>query len=69
MVEDARQGHQKIIQVDFCPKINSLSIFAPPAPGAQSAFVSIMQGWTTTAHIALFHICAVGNEQKTGGNS
>ncbi|MEN6331283.1 MAG: tRNA (N6-isopentenyl adenosine(37)-C2)-methylthiotransferase MiaB [Smithella sp.] len=44
MVAAVRKKREKITQIDFYKSCNSIGIYAPPANGAMSAFVSIMQG-------------------------
>lgn len=44
MIAAARKKRKKITQIDFFDKPNSIGIYAPPAKGKLSAFVTIMQG-------------------------
>lgn len=44
MVAAVRRKREKITQIDFYDSLNSVGIYVPPANGALSAFVTIMQG-------------------------
>lgn len=44
MVAAVKRKREKITQIDFYNSLNSVGIYAPPANGALSAFVTIMQG-------------------------
>lgn len=44
MVAAVKRKREKITQIDFYDSLNSVGIYAPPANGALSAFVTIMQG-------------------------
>jgi tRNA-2-methylthio-N6-dimethylallyladenosine synthase len=44
MVESVQKERRRITKTNFSNEIRSLNVFAPPLPGALTAFVSIMQG-------------------------
>ncbi|HPL98136.1 MAG TPA: tRNA (N6-isopentenyl adenosine(37)-C2)-methylthiotransferase MiaB, partial [Smithellaceae bacterium] len=44
MVDKVVRDGKKITETGFLPQITSINIYAPPAKGAVSSFVSIMQG-------------------------
>ena len=44
IIRSIRNKREKITRIDFDKSIHSISIYAPPAKGSVSAFVTIMQG-------------------------
>jgi tRNA-2-methylthio-N6-dimethylallyladenosine synthase len=44
MITSVKKKREKITDVDFHKSLNSIGIYAPPAAGSISAFVTIMQG-------------------------
>ncbi|HUN54957.1 MAG TPA: tRNA (N6-isopentenyl adenosine(37)-C2)-methylthiotransferase MiaB [Smithella sp.] len=44
IVSSIETRRKKITEIDFYKSLNSIGVYAPPRPGALSAFVTIMQG-------------------------